>query len=128
MNENDMIIGNVDYVNNKDVIIRVINKEIIENIKTNDLIWIRSTMVGQAIIGVFKYSILDGITVTKSYKCLDWLSDQIVKKEDIIIVRIVGTYFRRIGTKKDIFKEEFDPLPVVSADCFLSQKKWKFKL
>lgn len=113
--DKEKVIGKVESVDTAVVIVHVKEPQLLSSIQVNHLVVIRSSKVGQYLIGmvnkiVRKYNVLD---VSVEDKDMEESSSY-----DLVKVTLVGTFIDRIGTKENIFKRTLQSVAEIDAECF----------
>ena len=111
-NQEENKLGQIESVDTGTVIIKVDQEDILNSIQVNSPIKIRSTKVGESIIGL-----VTKIMRKSSSKMED--DDCEVITENIIKVSLVGTWIDKSGTEGNKFKRTLETVPSLGADCFL---------
>ena len=111
-NQEENKLGQIESVDTGTVIIKVDQEDILNSIQVNSPIKIRSTKVGESIIGL-----VTKIMRKSSSKMED--DDCEVITENIIKVSLVGTWIEKSGTEENKFKRTLETVPSLGADCFL---------
>jgi len=105
--------GKVESVDTGNVIVKVVNEGLLNNLQVNNLVVIRSTKTGEKIIGI-----ITKIMRKSSDKIEDDNPEEFIV-ENIIKVSLVGTLLDKWGTKENVFKRTLETVPSIDADCFL---------
>jgi len=111
--EEENLLGTVESVDTGNVVIKVNNKEKLNSIQVNNLIKIRSTKVGESIIGLVVK------IMRKSSDKIDPDTPEEFIVENVIKTRLVGTLLDKYGKKSNVFKRTLETVPSIDADCFL---------
>lgn len=112
MNQPDPL-GKVASVDTGSVIIRVVDEQKLNSIQVNNLLRIRSTKTGEAIIGLVVK------IMRKASEEIDSDSPDEVVVENVIKAILVGTSLDKEGIKPNVFKRTLETVPSLEADCFL---------
>jgi len=114
--EKESLIGKVQSVDTGNVSVQVDKEDLLNSVQINQIVQIRSTKVGQKIIGlvskIMRKAIADKIDESNE-------PDYIV--ENVIKINLVGTLVEKSGIEKNIFKRTLDTVPSINAECFLLQ-------
>lgn len=112
----ESLIGKVQSVDTGNVSVQIDKEDLLNSVQINQIVQIRSTKIGQKIIGlvskIMRKAIADKIDENSE-------PDYIV--ENIIKVNLVGTLVEKSGTDENIFKRTLDTVPSINAECFLLQ-------
>ncbi len=111
--ENQKSIGTVESVDTGNIIIKISDEQILNNIQVNNLIRIRSTKTRESIIGLVTK------IMRKSADRVEQDSFEEIETENIIKVSLIGTKLDKDGTKENVFKRTLKTVPSLQADCFL---------
>ena len=106
-------LGKVESVDTGNVVIKVIEEQMLNSIQVNNLLRIRSTKTGEAIIGL-----VVKIMRKSSDKEEPDSPDEIIV-ENVVKACLVGTLLDKYGTKSNVFKRTLETVPSLDADCFL---------
>ena len=106
-------LGKVESVDTGNVVIKVIEEQMLNSIQVNNLLRIRSTKTGEAIIGLVVK------IMRKSSDKAESDSPEEVTVENVVKACLVGTLLDRYGTKSNVFKRTLETVPSLDADCFL---------
>ena len=106
-------LGKVESVDTGNVVIKVIEEQMLNSIQVNNLLRIRSTKTGEAIIGLVVK------IMRKSSDKAEPDSPEEVTVENVVKACLVGTLLDRYGTKSNVFKRTLETVPSLDADCFL---------
>ena len=106
-------LGKVESVDTGNVVIKVIEEQMLNSIQVNNLLSIRSTKIGESIIGL-----VVKIMRKSSDKAEPDNPDEIIV-ENVIKACLVGTLLDKYGTKSNVFKRTLETVPSLDADCFL---------
>ena len=105
--------GKVESVDTGNVVIKVIEEQKLNSIQVNNLLRIRSTKTGEAIIGlVIKI-------MRKSSDKVEPDNPEEIIVENVVKACLVGTLLDKYGTKSNVFKRTLETVPSLDADCFL---------
>jgi hypothetical protein len=108
-------IGTVESVDTGTVVVHVENEEKLKAIQVNQLVALRSSKVGQFLIGLV-------------VKIMRKASPEPIDKdipangcviENIMKVTLVGTHVDKVGTKSNVFKRTLETVPEINAECFV---------
>ncbi len=110
-------IGKVSSVDTSTIIISVDDDSKLRQLQVNNLIVIRSSKVGQHLIGIVS-KIMRKSLVTALADDSEELS-----VENIIKATLIGTHVDKVGSRKNIFKRTLESVPEINADCFALNSK-----
>jgi uncharacterized protein len=107
-------IGSVQCVDTGTITIKVDSEDLLNSVQINQIVEVESTKVNEKIIGL----------ITKIMrKALSDKIDESAEEEsvidNIVKVNLVGTFFKKMGTQRNIFKRTLNTVPSINADCFL---------
>ncbi len=106
-------LGKVESVDTGNVIIKVIEDQKLNSIQVNNLLRIRSTKTGEAIIGLVVK------IMRKSSDKPEPDNPEEIIVENVIKACLVGTLLDKHGEKSNVFKRTLETVPSLDADCFL---------
>ena len=106
-------LGTVESVDTGNVVIKVIEETKLNSIQVNNLLKIRSTKTGEAIIGLVVK------IMRKSSDKVEHGNPEEAIVENVIKARLVGTFLEKYGEKSNVFKRTLETVPSLDADCFL---------
>lgn len=113
--EKEKVIGNVESVDTATVIVHVKDAQLLSSIQINHLVVIRSSKVGQYLIGMVN-------KIVRKYNSFDNGSDdediEEIGSYDLVKITLVGTFIDKVGTKENIFKRTLQSVAEIDADCF----------
>ena len=112
--EKEKVIGKVESVDTATVIVHVNDTQLLSTIQVNHLVVIRSSKVGQYLIGMVN-------KIVRKYVEIGGATDEeleVVGSYDLIKVSLVGTFIDKVGTKLNIFKRTLQSVAEIDADCF----------
>lgn len=112
--EKEKVIGKVESVDTATVIVHVNDTQLLSTIQVNHLVVIRSSKVGQYLIGMVN-------KIVRKYVEIGGTTDEeleVVGSYDLIKVSLVGTFIDKVGTKLNIFKRTLQSVAEIDADCF----------
>ena len=110
-------LGTVESVDTGNVIIKVIEEKSLNSIQVNNLLKIRSTKIGESIIGLVVK------IMRKSSDKIDLDNPEECIVENVIKACLVGTLLDKHGEKSNLFKRTLETVPSLGADCFLIEGK-----
>ena len=111
--ENQKSIGTVESVDTGNVIIKISDEQILNNIQVNNLIRIRSTKTRESIIGLVTK------IMRKSVDKAEPDSSEEIETENILKVSLIGTKLEKDGINTNLFKRTLKTVPSLDAECFL---------
>ncbi len=115
MPNNENSIGKVLSVDTGTVIISVENEDLLNRVQVNQIIEISSTRTNEKIIGMISKIMRRGIE-----NGIDSESETMVV-ENLLKINLVGTLFKKLGTKNNVFKRTLNTVPSIDANCNLLQ-------
>ena len=113
MTNGETTLGKVQSVDTGNVVIKIDDEQLLNNIQVNNLIRIRSTKTSEAIIGLVTK------IMRKSTGEIEPDNPEKVVIENVIKACLVGTRLDKSGTKDNVFKRTLETVPSLDADCFL---------
>lgn len=113
--EMEKIIGSVESVDTAMVIVHVKDAQILSAVQVNHLVIIRSSKVGQYLIGMVNKIVRKYIPFDNSVEDVEL---EEVSSYDLIKVTLVGTFIDKLGTKENVFKRTLQSVAEIDADCF----------
>lgn len=106
-------IGKVQSVDTSMVVIHVEQSEMLSKIQVNHMIAIRSSKVGQWLIGLVN-------KIMRKYdKDSEFDDGEEVVTSDIIKLTLVGTFLDKVGKENNVFKRTLESVPEIDSDCFI---------
>lgn len=112
--DKEKVIGKVESVDTATIIVHVNDIQLLSTIQVNHLVVIRSSKVGQYLIGMVN-------KIVRKYVEIDGPVDEeleAVGSYDLIKVSLVGTFIDKVGTKLNIFKRTLQSVAEIDAECF----------
>lgn len=112
--DNEKLIGKVEGVDTANVLVHVIDRNLLTSVQVNHLVIIRSSKVGQYLIGLVS-------KIMRKYNEIDIEDEDNVEYEnsvDIVKVTLVGTFIDKLGTEENVFKRTLQSVAEIDADCF----------
>ena len=120
----DESIGLVDSVDTGNVVVRIEDEEKLKELQVNQLVALRSSKVGQVLIGlvvkIMRKSTLESIDAD--------MPDNGKIIENVVRITLIGTHIDKVGTKPNVFKRTLETVPEINAECFVisGEKLTKF--
>ncbi len=111
--ENDSILGKVQSVDTGSIIIKVEDEQVLNSIQVNNLIKIQSSKTGEDIIGLVSK------IMRKPIDTLSEENERELNTENIIKCLLIGTFFKKEGTTKNIFRRTLSTVPSIDAKSWL---------
>jgi uncharacterized protein len=109
-------IGQVQSVDTGNVTIKVDNENLLNSVQVNQIIEIRSTKIGEKIIGLISKIMRKSVSDKA-----DEDADPEYVVENIIRANLIGTLKDKHGINKNEFQRTLNTVPSLNADCFLLQ-------
>lgn len=113
--EKEKVIGNVESVDTATVVVHVKDAQLLSSIQVNHLVVIRSSKVGQYLIGMVN-------KIVRKYSSVDtFLEDttfEEVGSHDLVKIILVGTFIDKVGLKENVFKRTLQSVAEIDAECF----------
>lgn len=111
--ENKESIGKVQSVDTSTVVVHVDNSELLSKLQVNHLVVIRSSKVGQCLIGLVN-------KIMRKYgNESDVSEDEEFSTTDIVKITLIGTFLDKIGAQSNQFKRTLETVPEIDSDCFI---------
>ncbi len=108
-------IGTVESVDTGTVVVQIVNEEKLKALQVNQLVALRSSKVGQFLIGL-----VVKIMRKTSIEPIDPdLPDSGCVVENVMKVTLIGTHVDKVGEKTNIFKRTLETVPDINAECFV---------
>ncbi len=108
-------IGKVESVDTATVVVHIIDAQLLSNVQVNHLVVIRSSKVGQYLIGMVN-------KIVRKYNPTDSLMEDADLEEmssyDLVKISLVGTFIDKLGSKENIFKRTLQSVAEIEAECF----------
>ena len=108
----EKVIGTVESVDTATVVVRVNNPDLLSAVQVNHLVIIRSSKVGQHLIGMVNK------IVRKYDPQSDNIDDEEIRTYDVVKITLVGTFIEKQGTNENVFKRTLQSVAEINADCF----------
>ncbi|MDB1931725.1 ATP-binding protein [Clostridium tertium] len=111
--ENEEVIGKVQSVDTSTVVVQVEKTDLLSKLQVNHLVLIRSSKVGQYLIGLVN-------KITRKYIELeDDFEEESRNSMDIVKITLIGTFLDRDGIRINVFKRTLESVPEIDSDCFI---------
>lgn len=114
--EKKELIGKVQSVDTGSISVKVNEEELLNSVQVNQIVQIRSTKIGEKIIGLISKIMRKAIA-----EKIEGSSEPDYIIENVIRISLVGTLIEISGTERNIFKRTLNTVPSINADCFLLQ-------
>ncbi len=111
--DNEKLIGKVDSVDTAMVVVRITDSQLLSTIQVNHLVVIRSSKVGQYLIGM-----VDKIVRKYSSADMEVEIDDSTFSTDLVKITLVGTFLDKRGCEENIFKRTLQSVPEIDSECF----------
>ncbi len=108
-------IGTVESVDTGTVVVHVENEEKLKVLQVNQLVALRSSKVGQFLIGL----VVKIMRKTASEPIDPDMPDNGNIIENVMKVTLIGTHIDKVGTKSNVFKRTLETVPEINAECFV---------
>ncbi|PIS30588.1 MAG: ATPase [Candidatus Marinimicrobia bacterium CG08_land_8_20_14_0_20_45_22] len=108
-------IGTVESVDTGTVVVHVENEEKLKALQVNQLVALRSSKVGQFLIGL----VVKIMRKTSSEPIDPDMPDNGSIIENVMKVTLIGTHIDKLGTKPNVFKRTLETVPEINAECFV---------
>ncbi|KKL59395.1 hypothetical protein LCGC14_2215790, partial [marine sediment metagenome] len=108
-------IGTVESVDTGTVVVHVENEEKLKVLQVNQLVALRSSKVGQFLIGL----VVKIMRKTSSKPIEEDMPDNTSIIENVMKVTLIGTHINKVGTKQNVFKRTLETVPEINAECFV---------
>ncbi len=108
-------IGTVESVDTGTVVVHVENEEKLKGLQVNQLVALRSSKVGQFLIGL----VVKIMRKTSSEPIEEDMPDNGSIIENVMKVTLIGTHIDKVGTKPNVFKRTLETVPEINAECFV---------
>lgn len=108
-------IGTVESVDTGTVVVHVENEEKLKALQVNQLVALRSSKVGQFLIGL----VVKIMRKTSSEPIDPDMPDNGSVIENVMKVTLIGTHIDKVGTKPNVFKRTLETVPEINAECFV---------
>jgi len=108
-------IGTVESVDTGTVVVHVENEEKLKALQVNQLVALRSSKVGQFLIGL----VVKIMRKTSSEPIDEDMPDNGSVIENAMKVTLIGTHIDKVGTKPNVFKRTLETVPEINAECFV---------
>jgi DNA helicase HerA-like ATPase len=108
-------IGTVESVDTGTVVVHVENEEKLKVLQVNQLVALRSSKVGQFLIGL----VVKIMRKTSSEPIEEDMPDNGSIIENVMKVTLIGTHIDKVGTKPNVFKRTLETVPEINAECFV---------
>ncbi len=108
-------IGTVESVDTGTVVVHVENEEKLKVLQVNQLVALRSSKVGQFLIGL----VVKIMRKTSSEPIDTDMPDNGNIIENVMKVTLIGTHIDKVGTKSNVFKRTLETVPEINAECFV---------
>jgi len=108
-------IGTVESVDTGTVVVQVENEEKLKVLQVNQLVALRSSKVGQFLIGL----VVKIMRKTASEPIDPDMPDNGNIIENVMKVTLIGTHIDKVGTKSNVFKRTLETVPEINAECFV---------
>ena len=108
-------IGTVESVDTGTVVVHVENEEKLKVLQVNQLVALRSSKVGQFLIGL----VVKIMRKTSSEPIDTDMPDNGNIIENVMKVTLIGTHIDKVGTKSNVFKRTLETVPDINAECFV---------
>jgi len=117
-------IGTVVSVDTGTIVVHVENEEKLKALQVNQLVALRSSKVGQFLIGL----VVKIMRKTSSKPIDPDMPDNGSIIENVMKVTLIGTHIDKLGTKPNVFKRTLETVPEINAECFVitGEKLTKF--
>lgn len=110
-------IGKVQSVDTSSVVVKVERSDILSKLQVNHLVVIRSSKLGQHLIGLV-------VKIMRKFDDeIESNSDDEPCSNDIVKITLIGTFLDKIGTHPNQFKRTLESVPSIDADCFIMDDK-----
>lgn len=110
-------IGKVQSVDTSMIVIHVEQSEMLSKIQVNHMIAIRSSKVGQWLIGLVN-------KIMRKYDKETEIDEEgEIVTSDIIKLTLVGTFIDKVGEENNVFKRTLETVPEIDSDCFIFTEK-----
>lgn len=114
--DSEKAIGKVESVDTTTVIVHVEDSNLLSTIQVNHLVVIRSSKVGQCLIGMVN-------KIVRKYNALDDHMKETIDNQsismDLVKITLVGTFIDRVGKENNVFKRTLQSVPEIDSDCFI---------
>lgn len=108
-------IGTVESVDTGTVVVHVENEEKLKVLQVNQLVALRSSKVGQFLVGL----VVKIMRKTASEPIDPDMPDNGSIVENVMKVTLIGTHIDKVGTKPNVFKRTLETVPEINAECFV---------
>lgn len=108
-------IGTVESVDTGTVVVHVENEEKLKVLQVNQLVALRSSKVGQFLVGL----VVKIMRKTASEPIDKDMPDNGNIIENVMKVTLIGTHIDKVGTKPNVFKRTLETVPEINAECFV---------
>ncbi len=108
-------IGTVESVDTGTVVVHVENEEKLKVLQVNQLVALRSSKVGQFLIGL----VVKIMRKTSPEPIDSDMPDNGSIIENVMKVTLIGTHIDKVGTKPNVFKRTLETVPEINAECFV---------
>lgn len=113
--EKNEVFGSVESVDTATVVVRIVNDEKLKELKVNNLVVLRSTKVGQHLIGL--------VTKIMRKSGLEPIDEDAPEEgyiiENVVRITLIGTHMDKFGTKDNVFRRTLETVPELNAECFV---------
>ena len=109
---NQKLFGKVQSVDTGNVIISSDDEDILNGLQVNNIVKIQSNYNGEEIIGIITQIMRKGILNNEN-------DGESLLLENSVKVTLIGTLYKKIGEKTNIFKRSLATLPSVDAKCYI---------
>ena len=113
MEENSL--GQIQSVDTGTVSIKIKKEETLNDLQVNQILTIRSTNSGESIIALISK------IMRKAIESMDD-DTQEMTVENLIKAQLIGTWYKRKGREKQVFKRSLEVVPSIGSDAFLLEK------
>lgn len=108
-------IGKVESVDTATVVVHITDAQLLSNVQVNHLVVIRSSKVGQYLIGMVNKIVRKYDTTDNSMEDEDL---EEMSSYDLVKISLVGTFIDKLGSKENIFKRTLQSVAEIDAGCF----------
>lgn len=106
-------IGKVQSVDTATAVVHVEKTEQLSKLQVNHLVVIRSSKVGQYLIGLVN-------KIMRKYgEDIESSEDEEISTTDIVKITLIGTFLDKEGAHSNIFKRTLESVPEIDSDCFI---------
>ncbi|HJG12498.1 MAG TPA: ATPase, partial [Bacteroides xylanisolvens] len=107
--DKEQVIGKVESVDTATVLIHVTDPNLLSSVQVNHLVIIRSSKVGQYLIGMVD-------KIVRKYSQSE--DDDNILSVDVVKVTLIGTFMEKLGIEENVFRRTLQSVAEIDADCF----------